>query len=140
MDEKQYAGFWIRVCAQLIDLLFWTILVFIPLTYIYGEEYWTGEQFFFGLWDALLGYVFPFVATVWFWLKFFGTPGKMLLKLRIVDENTGNKLSLGQATGRYFAYIPAMLPLGLGIIFIARDKKKQGMHDKLAKTVVIKSN
>ncbi|EDN67517.1 membrane protein [Beggiatoa sp. PS] len=88
----------------------------------------------------MLSYVVPIVATIWFWLHFFGTPGKMATNLKIVDAKTGNKLTLGQAIGRYFAYIPAILPLGLGIIWVGIDKKKQGWHDKLAGTVVIKSN
>ena len=82
--------------------------------------------------------VLPFVATIWFWLRFLGTPGKMLVKIKIVDANTGNKMSVGQAIGRYFAYIISSIPFGLGFIWIAFDKKKQGWHDKLAGTVVIK--
>lgn len=140
MNEQEYAGFWIRVGASLIDLIIMIIVITIPLSFIYGEEYWFGEQLFLGFWDGLLNYVVPFVATIWFWLHFYGTPGKMATKLNIVDAKTGNKLSLGQAIGRYFAYIPSLLPLGLGIIWVGIDKKKQGWHDKLAGTVVIKTN
>ena len=140
MNEIEYAGFWSRTGAALIDSIFWIIFIIIPLSLIYGEEYWTGEQFYYGIWDLILSYIFPFVATVWFWLKFFGTPGKMALKLKIVDAKTGNKLSVGRAIGRYFAYIPAMLPLFLGIIWVGIDKKKQGWHDKIAGIVVIKNN
>ena len=140
MEDTQYAGFWIRTGAVLIDAIFWIIVMGIPLTLIYGKEYWVGEQLFYGFWDLMIGYVFPLVATVWFWLHYFGTPGKMALKLKIVDAKTGNKLTVGQAVGRYFAYIPAMIPLFLGIIWVGIDKKKQGLHDKLAGTVVIKNN
>jgi len=140
MNEQEYAGFWIRVGATLIDLVIMIIVLSVPLSFIYGEEYWLGEQLINGFWDLLLGYVVPIVATIWFWLNFLGTPGKMATNLKIVDAKTGNKLTLGQAIGRYFAYIPAILPLGLGIIWVGIDKKKQGWHDKLAGTVVIKSN
>jgi len=138
MDERKYAGFWIRLGASLIDLVIMIIVLYIPASLIYGEEYWQGNQFVYGFWDAILTDVVPIVATVWFWLHFMGTPGKMVTKLRIVDAASGKKLSLGQAIGRYFAYIPAMLPLGLGIIWVGIDKKKQGWHDKLAGTVVIR--
>lgn len=140
MKDQEYAGFWIRFGALLIDLVIMTIVLYIPLSFIYGEEYWLGDQFIYGFWDVFLGYVVPIVATIWFWLRFFGTPGKMATKLKIVDAKTGNKMSLGQAIGRYFAYIPAMLPLGLGLIWVGIDKKKQGWHDKLAGTVVVKTN
>ena len=41
---------------------------------------------------------------------------------------------------RYLGYYVAMLPLFLGIIWVGIDKRKQGWHDKLAGTVVIRSN
>ena len=138
MDEQKYAGFWIRFAALLIDFVIVIILLYVPLSFIYGVEYWLGEQIIYGFWDVVLSYVLPFVATIWFWLRFLGTPGKMALKLKIVDAKTGNRLSLGKAIGRYFAYIAAILPLGIGLLWVGIDKKKQGWHDKLAGTMVIK--
>ena len=138
MDGKEYAGFWIRFGAMLIDLVVMIIVLYIPLTIIYGEEYWIGEQFIYGFWDVILGYIVPIVVTIWFWLRYSGTPGKMATKLRIVDAATGNKMTTGQAIGRYFAYTIAILPLCLGLIWVGIDKKKQGWHDKLAGTVVIR--
>jgi uncharacterized RDD family membrane protein YckC len=138
MEDKEYAGFWIRFGAMLIDLVVMIIVLYIPLTIIYGEEYWIGEQFIYGFWDVILGYIVPIVVTIWFWLRYSGTPGKMATKLRIVDAATGNKMTTGQAIGRYFAYTIAILPLCLGLIWVGIDKKKQGWHDKLAGTVVIR--
>jgi uncharacterized RDD family membrane protein YckC len=138
MDGKEYAGFWIRFGAMLIDLVVMIIVLYIPLTMIYGEEYWIGEQFIYGFWDVILGYIVPIIVTIWFWLRYSGTPGKMATKLRIVDAATGNKMTTGQAIGRYFAYTIAILPLCLGLIWVGIDKKKQGWHDKLAGTVVIR--
>jgi uncharacterized RDD family membrane protein YckC len=43
-----------------------------------------------------------------FWLYKSATPGKMVLNIKVVDVDTGEKLSVGQSIGRYFAYIPAM--------------------------------
>jgi len=138
MNNIEYAGFWVRVGAALIDMVIMTIVLYVPLSMIYGEKYWMGDQVIYGFWDLILGYIVPIVATIWFWLRFLGTPGKMALKLRILDAETGQKMSIGQAIGRYLAYIPALLPLGLGFIWIGIDKKKQGWHDKLAGTVVIR--
>jgi uncharacterized RDD family membrane protein YckC len=138
MEDKEYAGFWIRFGAMLIDLVVMIIVLYIPLTMIYGEEYWVGEQFIYGFWDVILGYIVPIIVTIWFWLRYKGTPGKMATKLRIVDAATGNKMTTGQAIGRYFAYTIAILPLCLGLIWVGIDKKKQGWHDKLAGTVVIR--
>lgn len=138
MDNQEYAGFWIRLGAMLIDLVVITIVLTVPLTLIYGEEYWVGDQFFHGFWDLMLSYVLPFIATIWFWLRFFGTPEKMSLRLKIVDANTGNKVTMGQAIGRYFGYLIAIIPLFLGCIWVGIDRRKQGFHDKLAGTVVIR--
>jgi uncharacterized RDD family membrane protein YckC len=138
MESKEYAGFWLRVAASLIDLVVLLIVIYIPLSFIYGDSYWSNAEFVAGFWDVILGRIIPFAATIWFWLRYLGTPGKMALRLRIVDASTGEKLSLGQAIGRYFAYIPAMLPFCLGLIWVGIDKRKQGWHDKLAGTVVIR--
>ena len=139
MEAKEYAGFWVRFGASLIDLVVMIIVIYIPLSFIYGEDYWIEDGFIYGFWDVILGYVIPFVATIWFWLHFLGTPGKMATKLEIVDAATGNKMSTGQAIGRYFAYILSILPLCLGLIWVGIDKRKQGWHDKLAGTVVIRN-
>ena len=138
MKNPQYAGFWIRSAAVLIDVAIMIVVLYIPLTFIYGMNYWTEPKLISGFWDILLNYIVPTVATIWFWLRFFGTPGKMLLKLKIVDAKSGGKLTFWQAVGRYFAYIPAILPMFFGLIWIAFDDKKQGWHDKLAGTVVIR--
>ena len=140
MKDQEYAGFWIRFGAAIIDTIIILIVTGIPLTLIYGEQYWEGEQLISGVWDVLLGYVFPLVATIWFWRRFLATPGKMATKLQVVDAKTGNRMSTGQSIGRYFAYFVAAIPLCLGFIWIGIDKKKQGWHDKLAGTVVVRSN
>ncbi len=140
MSEQEYAGFWVRLGATLIDTIIIFIVITIPLSLIYGESYWFGGQFIHGFWDVILGWVLPIAATIWFWLRFLGTPGKMALKLKIVDARTGKKMRTGQAVGRYFAYLVSIIPLGLGFLWIGIDSRKQGWHDKLAGTVVIKTN
>ena len=65
MENKEYAGFWIRFGALLIDLVIMAIVLYVPLSLIYGEEYWLGDKLIYGFWDVMLGYVVPFVATIW---------------------------------------------------------------------------
>jgi uncharacterized RDD family membrane protein YckC len=57
----------------------------------------------------------------------------------VVDAATGNPLTTGQAIGRYFGYFVSAIPFGLGLIWVAFDSKKQGWHDKMAGTVVVRS-
>lgn len=138
MENQEYAGFWIRVAASLIDSVVFVIVFAIPLTIIYGSEYWTSQTGVKGMWDILITYIAPILITVWFWTKYLGTPGKMALRLKVVDANTGQAISTPKAIGRYFAYYVSALPLLLGFIWVGIDKKKQGFHDKLAGTVVVR--
>ena len=66
------------------------------------------------------------------------TKDKKFKKILEQQEPTGAGLTWGQSVGRYLGYFLATLPLGLGLIWVAFDKKKQGWHDKLAHTVVVK--
>ncbi len=78
------------------------------------------------------------VAFVLFWMFRSATPGKMLVSAVIVDAKTLGKPSTGQLIGRYLAYYASTLPLCLGFLWVAFDKRKQGWHDKIAGTLVIK--
>jgi uncharacterized RDD family membrane protein YckC len=138
MENQQYAGFWIRVAAALIDTVIFVLVFSIPLTLIYGSGYWTSPQTVTGFWDITVQYIAPIVITVWFWTKYLGTPGKMILRLRVVDANTGQAVSTPKAIGRYLGYYVSALPLMLGFIWVGIDSKKQGFHDKLAGTVVVR--
>lgn len=62
----------------------------------------------------------------------------MVISAKILDAETGKPASTGQLIGRYFAYFISIIPLMLGIIWVAFDKRKQGWHDKLSGTVVVK--
>ena len=138
--DVEYAGFWIRTGAAVIDSVLVVAVTFPLLIWIYGWAY-LGEQtgMFAGPADMLISLVLPAVAVVVFWLYRQATPGKMILSLHVVDADTGNTLSVGQSIGRYLAYYVSLIPLCLGFVWIAFDRRKQGWHDKLAKTVVIRS-
>jgi uncharacterized RDD family membrane protein YckC len=138
MQNQEYAGFWIRVAAALIDTVVFILVFSIPLTLIYGSDYWTSEEMVSGFWDFLFMYIAPIFITVWFWIKYLGTPGKMALRLRVVDAHTGEAISTPKAVGRYLGYYVSAIPLLLGFIWVGIDKKKQGFHDKLAGTVVVR--
>lgn len=140
VEEKDYAGFWVRTGALLIDVVILSIFVTIPLSYIYGPSYWQEDFLVYGFWDVVLGFIFPFVATIWFWKKYLGTPGKMAVKIEIVDATSGQPMTRGQAIGRYFAYILSAIPFGFGYLWVAIDKRKRGWHDILANTVVLHSS
>lgn len=137
-DELEYVGFWARVGASLIDTVLLGIIVWPLLTAFYGDAYWDEESMVKGPMDFLLSWVFPMVAVIVFWVAKQATPGKMAISAKIVDAKTGAAPSTGQFIGRYLAYFLSGLPLGLGIFWVAFDGRKQGWHDKLAGTVVVR--
>lgn len=139
-QEIEYAGFWVRTGATVIDALLTMLITFPLLISIYGSSYFDGETtgLVAGPADFLISWVFPAVAAITFWVLKQATPGKMAISAKIVDAATGKPASTAQLIGRYFAYIISTLPLCLGFFWVAFDKRKQGWHDKLAGTVVIK--
>ena len=141
-QELEYAGFWIRTGAAIIDTILIMVIIFPLLMSIYGWEYLDPEQtgFIAGPLDFLISWVLPAIAVIVFWIIKQATPGKMAVSAKIVDATSGNAPSPAQFIGRYFAYFVASLPLGLGILWVAFDRRKQGWHDKLAGTVVVRQS
>lgn len=138
-QDMQYAGFWIRLGATVIDSLL-LLMVTLPISIaIYGWAYMQKPSFIAGPWDFVINWIAPAVATVVFWRWWDASPGKMALQLRVLDARTGRTMSTRQAIGRYFAYLASGIPLFLGFIWIGFDPRKQGWHDKLAGSVVVRS-
>ncbi len=144
-DTKEfvYAGFWVRVWASIIDTFLMLIIVMPILFAVYDVDNYLDSLFYGDEWvaghvDFWVYYVLPAVAVILFWIYRQATPGKMAIRAKIVDAETGHKPSAGQCIGRYFAYFPAFLFFGLGILWVGFDRRKQGWHDKLAGTLVIR--
>lgn len=137
--EVVYVGFWRRCGANLIDGILMNIIV-LPILYsIYGPAIFAEDApLLFGPADVILRYILPIVLVVLFWVHWQATPGKMLVSAKIVDAKTFKKAPPSRLILRYFAYILSALPLCLGFFWIAFDSRKQGWHDKLAGTVVVR--
>ena len=134
-----YGGFWLRVVARIID----TVIIAIALGVIEFvsrgvlDDYDTpGEE---GFW-----------TLVWFvghWLYFASlhasewqaTLGKRVVGLRVTNLQ-GQRISFGRATGRYFAEILSALILLIGYLMVAFTERKQGLHDMLASTLVVRAD
>jgi len=139
--EIRYVGFWARVGAALIDTVLIIAVTYPLLIAAYGWAYFDEESktgFFAGPTDIFLNWIVPALVSIGFWLTKQATPGKMVVSAKVVDAKTGATLSVGQSIGRYLGYFLSLLPLGLGFIWVAFDARKQGWHDKLAGTVVIR--
>lgn len=138
-NELEYVGFWPRVGASLIDTILLMCLTAPILGLVYGMDYWLKDgPLVRGPADFVISWVLPAVVTILFWQRVQATPGKMAVSARIVDAETGEPASTIQLVFRYVGYLVSTLPLMLGFIWIAFDPRKQGWHDKLANTVVIR--
>jgi uncharacterized RDD family membrane protein YckC len=140
-EHTEYAGFWVRVVASIIDTILVILITWPLLVALYGMAYFETEEVFFihGPGEFLISYVMPAVAVVAFWVWKQATPGKLILGARVVDARTGQTLSTTRAIVRYLGYFVSMIPLGLGLLWVAFDPRKQGWHDKIAGSVVVTS-
>lgn len=136
-QNKIYAGFWIRLLAYMIDFLV-TFFIGIIIGFIFGLIIPKNVMLKFFLFYHLVG-----ILVTWIYYASMessskqGTLGKMALGLKVVDfEN--KRINFGRATGRFFGKILSGILLGIGFIMIAFTQKKQGLHDMIADTFVIK--
>lgn len=134
-----YAGFWIRFWASVIDSILVSLIITPLLVAVFGWDYFSSSRLAgYGPVDFILSWGLPTFAIVLFWVYKSASPGKMFFSARIVDAKTGRDPSATQCVVRYLGYFVSAVPLGLGFLWIVFDHRKQGWHDKLAGTVVIR--
>jgi len=140
--EPRYAGFWLRLGASVIDVVILLAIIAPIEIAVYGREYpalaMAGKTLAVDFWTQL---VLPLLAMIVLWRYRSATPGLMLMSARIVDAETLAPATIGKLTLRAVVLLLMWLlfiPL-IGVLWIAFDKRKQGWHDKAAKTVVIRS-
>ena len=136
----RYAGFWIRFVAILIDaialgLLSSALLPFVGFGPALNLE--TSRVQFDAASNAMSTLV-GLVYFVGFWAWRGQTVGMIPFNLRVVSVNTGEKIDVVRAFLRYVGMIISIIPLFLGLIWAAFDGRKQGWHDKIANTVVVR--
>ena len=121
---KNYAGFWRRFAATFIDCL---IFIFVP-----GYFSDTSQA------ASVLAFGLGMAYEVWMLGMYGATVGKMVMRIKVVKEN-GKKLTYSDALLRTISGFLSAVVFGLGFLWVIWDKKKQGWHDKIAKTVVVRT-
>ncbi|HYW74637.1 MAG TPA: RDD family protein [Pyrinomonadaceae bacterium] len=142
--QVSYAGFWWRVLASLIDGVI-IGAVFLPLGIGLGfgigasgadpDSVWM-PAVNLGLngFQILVSWLYCAILESSSWQ---GTVGKKVCGLRVTDL-AGNRISFGRATGRHFGMILSVIICYVGLIMVAFTEKKQGLHDIMANTLVLK--
>ena len=92
---------------------------------------------------AMLGVNLLLIVIGWLYFalmessKLQATLGKMMIGV-VVTDLEGNRISFGRATGRYFGKVVSSVILLIGYIMAAFTKRKQSLHDIMAKCLVIR--
>lgn len=154
---EDYAGFWKRVAAYILD----AIVLYIPQMLI--EKAFGGDaakaalqqatldaagnadammaanmHYYSAMWPAMLlilvlGVLYFAVCESSAWQ---GTLGKLALGIRVTDLE-GHRISFPRALGRYFAKFLSAIILGVGFLMVAWTQRKQGLHDMICGTLVL---
>lgn len=139
--ETQFGGFWIRVGAYIIDVLVMVIpimlvsyIVLPPLEPPFSMKEVLVYQMLNALLALLLWWLYYGILESSVWQA---TVGKKAVGLKVVDEHS-ERLSFGQASGRYFAKLISSAILSIGYLMVGWTEKKQGLHDMIANTFVAK--
>lgn len=104
---------------------------------------WGADVLTIQLLSGFLGYI---EGTILGWLYYTllesskkqATLGKSIIGIKVTDLN-GNRISLGRANARYWSKIISALILFTGFIMAGFTQKKQGLHDIIAGTLVVKN-
>jgi uncharacterized RDD family membrane protein YckC len=136
----QYAGFWRRFAAVLVDsIVLWfpsaavrVVLGLNPLALFEtgSPAAWTSAGF-----EFLLGWLY---AALTISSSARGTLGHQLMDLQVTDLH-GNRISFAHATGRYLAQILTLFTFGIGYLIQLLTPRRQTLHDLVSRTVVVRS-
>jgi uncharacterized RDD family membrane protein YckC len=136
----EYAGFWRRLVAYLIDYLIIGAGAF-AVGFLIGIVAGVAGADVKGGWLVAI-YVIT-IAGYYLYYAFMessanqATVGKIALGLKVTDEE-GNRIAFGRAIGRTVAKILSALTLFVGFIMAGFTDRKQALHDKIAHTLVVK--
>jgi len=135
VSYNNYAGFTKRLLAFIIDRIIIWIVICLILGFTLDHGIYSMWNFFGvqGIIGEILVYIYFVVCETSSWQ---GTLGKHLLGMKVVNEQYG-KVTASQAMWRFTWKYLSFFVLALGFIWVIFDPKKQGWHDKLAKTYVI---
>jgi uncharacterized RDD family membrane protein YckC len=151
--QIHYAGFWTRAAARIIDL----VLILATFSVVHLADrlgadagMWTGSGLGeggpagsgFSMANVLRG-LFFLAFPVFYYVYLHGTYGqtfgKMAMKIRVVNED-GSPIDHRKAFLRWLGYFLCDLTFNLGYLWAAFDPRKQGLHDKVCRTVVIRTD
>ncbi len=154
--SASYAGFGARLVAYIIDAIvvgcvYWVLALILAAIGMGAAAAAGGPEGIAVGDEAAIGAIFAgmglmiLLITVAYWLYGAimessgsqGTLGKMAMGIKVTDLN-GGRISFGRALLRQFGkYISGSIMM-IGYLMVAFTEKKQGLHDMIASTFVVK--
>jgi uncharacterized RDD family membrane protein YckC len=132
--SMEKAGFLVRLVAWIIDIVILAIvqavLNFI-LVAVLGDA---GTAI-----AGVLNFIISIAYFVYFWSSTGATPGHQVMGLRVVGTDGTFPITIGKAIVRYVGYVISIAVIFIGLLWVIWDGQKQGWHDKIAGTYVVRS-
>ena len=142
-----YGGFWRRVAAYMLDELVMLIIIVVLAVIVVVPTVilvtMLGRELDSERYASLLSTLIT-IPVIWLYptllesSKLQATLGKRALGMRVTDEH-GNRVSFGRANGRFWSKALSSLVLGAGYLMVAFSQRKQGLHDRIAHTLVVRT-
>lgn len=138
--QFEYGGFWRRFFAMILDAILLGVVasgIGAALGMVWSPRSRNSLETL-----MIVSYVLQFaISFLYFTIressKEGATFGKMLLGIKVTDLQ-GNRISYGKACIRYFGKIISSIILCIGYIMAAFTEKRQGLHDIIAGTLVVR--
>jgi len=152
----RFGGFWVRLVAFIIDVIILKVFLMLIIWIFFGNAASEHLAYFnyYGMHPSSeevhrlvgLGAPLGLISLGSWWLYFTllessslqATLGKSVFGLKVVDDQ-GQRIGWGKANARYWSKILSTIILYIGFFMIGWTQRKQGLHDKIAETYVIKS-
>ncbi len=140
-----YAGFWIRFASYLIDVIPIAIvggILNVTTGTGYSCRFDANNSYTCGTGSGYIGSWIGFLVLGVYWVLTWSMLGASLgqkaLGMRVVNALNGERIDIGKALIRYVGFVISVIPFALGLIWAAFDPRKQGWHDKIAGTYVVR--
>ncbi len=133
----EYAGFWIRLGAAVVDFIILLLIMSIIYYAVFRFIRFMIPPSIFIIIFSLLSWLIGIAYIVVFWVWRGQTPGKMITGIKVIRTDS-SPITWQYALIRCGGCIVSAIILFIGFIWIAFDSHKQGLHDKIADTYVVK--
>ncbi|MCG3206140.1 MAG: hypothetical protein KCHDKBKB_02867 [Elusimicrobia bacterium] len=139
LAEFHYGAFWRRAVGFLIDSVGYAVL-FVLLLNVFSPQFVmvaadTSDQVLKPILGPLFFVFMWLYSAIWESSRLQASPGKWLMQVKVTDIS-GNQISFWRATARFWGKQLSLL-IVVGFCFPFFTRRKQALHDLIARTLVV---